>query len=424
MTLRSLVVTHTFPFPPVGGSAMRITRTLEVLAERGPVDLVCILHAATAARLAGRDVPGIDMRGIDRLLVLPRPAAPRGTRAALARLLRSRLPSSRSADYGDLAASVGRWTRDRRYDLVWLGCGTEGDVALSGVLPVGVPVVADLDDLEDDKIAARSVAEAVAARRGGWRRRVAVGLRGVRDRVEIRRWRRLHAAMSSRVDRLLVCSDGDLDRLRALGVPNGAVVPNVYPEPPAPLGGRPVGSPPALTMIGTLDYRPNADAAEVLVREVLPGVRAEVPDATVRLVGRSGPATDALARSGAVVATGAVDDIGTELARADVVVVPIRFGGGTRIKILEAFAHRIPVVSTTAGAAGLGIVDGREALIADDMDEFASACVDVLRDEALRTRLVDAAEALWRRRYRVAASRSAIEGLIDEIAPSSESVEP
>ena len=97
---------------------------------------------------------------------------------------------------------------------------------------------------------------------------------------------------------------------------------------------------------------------------------------------------------------GEVAEVGAELAAADIAVVPIRFGGGTRIKILEAFAYRIPVVSTTVGCEGLDVVDGEHLLIADDPAAFAAACVRLHEDADLRARLVTAAAQLWETRYR------------------------
>ena len=97
---------------------------------------------------------------------------------------------------------------------------------------------------------------------------------------------------------------------------------------------------------------------------------------------------------------GEVADVTAELMAADIVVVPIRFGGGTRIKILEAFAHRIPVVSTTVGCEGLDVVDGEHLLVADDPATFASACIRLHENADLRASLVAAAAELWTNRYR------------------------
>ncbi len=102
---------------------------------------------------------------------------------------------------------------------------------------------------------------------------------------------------------------------------------------------------------------------------------------------------------------GRVPDMATELARADVVVVPVRFGSGTRLKILEAFAHRVPVVSTTIGAEGLGVEDRTHLLIADRPEEFADAIYRLRSSPTLHRRIVDAAEEFYARALRVVGGR-------------------
>ena len=106
----------------------------------------------------------------------------------------------------------------------------------------------------------------------------------------------------------------------------------------------------------------------------------------------------------------------TELARASVGVVPLRYGSGTRVKILESFAHRVPVVSTTLGAEGLEVEDGRHLLVADDADAFAAATVRLLRDPALRVRLTEAAEALYLDRYDGRLVDEAVRALVEDVA--------
>ena len=147
-----------------------------------------------------------------------------------------------------------------------------------------------------------------------------------------------------------------------------------------PVGRDDVATPPVVVFQGTLRYSPNADAARFLVEDVGPRLRALVPDARIRLVGVAPPALARLAHPPAVTLTGQVPDITAELARADVVVIPLRYGSGTRVKILEAFAHRIPVVSTSLGAEGLDVVAGKQLLVADDAEGIAQACASVLGD--------------------------------------------
>ena len=161
--------------------------------------------------------------------------------------------------------------------------------------------------------------------------------------------RTLHANVARSVEGVVVCSE--LDR-RRLGAENVHVIPNSYAYQHQPLGWPTVGHPPVITFPGVLKYPPNEDGAAWPVREIVPWMRERMPEVQIRLVGTATPEIEKLHDPPGVSVTGLVPDIGTELAIADVVAVPLRYGGGTRIKILEAFAHRIPVVSTTPGAAG------------------------------------------------------------------------
>jgi glycosyltransferase involved in cell wall biosynthesis len=172
-------------------------------------------------------------------------------------------------------------------------------------------------------------------------------------------------------------------------------------------------------MISLLTYEPNIDGAWFFVDEVLPLVRAAVPDVELRLVGRHDDRAAALAERPGVVLRGEVPDVGPELRDAAVVVVPIRSGGGTRIKILEAFARRVPVVSTTVGCEGIDAVPGEHLLTGDTPDALADACVRLLRDDALRTRVIDAAHALFVSRYRWEDIRPRIAALARAVADGS-----
>ena len=149
------------------------------------------------------------------------------------------------------------------------------------------------------------------------------------------------------------------------------------------------GTPPTLTFVGLLGTRPNRDAAEWFITDILPLVRRRIPDVEVRIVGEGGHEIEALGDDPGVTVTGHVARIEDELIRADASIVPIRFGGGTRLKILEAWSHRIPVVTTSIGAAGLDAEHETHTLIADGARDFADACVRVLTDPAVRATLAD-----------------------------------
>jgi glycosyltransferase involved in cell wall biosynthesis len=279
------------------------------------------------------------------------------------------------------------------------------------VLPA--PAIVDIDDLRDDL----NLLRFEAFRNDGDRAGVTGFLKHRQARRNAALWSRLQRLAARSVEAVVVCSEEDRQRL---GVPNGAVIPNGYAEPNVPLGRAAVGEPPTILLQGMLNYPPNADAARYLVDRILPRVRQRLPSAQVRIVGRTSEAVERLAERPGVVVTGRVPEIETELARSDLVAVPIRFGGGTRIKILEAFAHRLPVVSTSIGAHGLDAVHGSQLLIADDADRFAEACVRLLTDRSLRDSLAGAAHALFVERYRWTTIGQEVKDLVMETVDGSD----
>jgi len=184
------------------------------------------------------------------------------------------------------------------------------------------------------------------------------------------------------------------------------------------VGRSEVGSPPTVTLQGSLRYAPNVHAARLLVTEIGPLLRDQVPDVEIRLVGSVAPNLTDLDDPPSVAVVGHVPDIGVELARADIIVVPILFGSGTRIKILEAFAQRIPVVSTTLGAEGLGVEDGRHLLIGDDPASIASACARLLTEPDLRERLASSAYDFFLAKFERARVAEIVRDLATEVAGS------
>jgi sugar transferase (PEP-CTERM/EpsH1 system associated) len=154
-----------------------------------------------------------------------------------------------------------------------------------------------------------------------------------------------------------------------------------------------------LLYVGSMDYHANVDAVVWFVREIWPVVASEFPDLGFTIVGRNpGPQVRALA-SHNVHVTGSVDDVRPSYLSGEAIVVPLRVGSGTRLKILEAMAAGVPVVSTALGAEGLDAIDGVHLLIGNSPGEFASALVRLLRDPALAARLVDAGKKLVTERY-------------------------
>jgi glycosyltransferase involved in cell wall biosynthesis len=258
--------------------------------------------------------------------------------------------------------------------------------------------VVDLDDLEDRKILGRlGLPHESRGRVLGAAHDVAG--RAV-SRADVGRWRRLYRRIGATGATAVVCSDVDARRARTIGLSRVEVVPNTCTRSVqrAPRGS--VGRPPTVLFQGTLRYPSNADAARFLAAELAPALRRRVPDVQVRMVGLVTPQVRAFHDPPRVTVVGQVDDMAGELDRADAVVVPIRYGSGTRVKILEAFAGGIPVVSTSLGGEGLEVEEGREVLLADTTDELARGCARLLSEEELRVRLASNGRRLFEERYR------------------------
>src|SRR5262249_55134536 len=197
----------------------------------------------------------------------------------------------------------------------------------------------------------------------------------VRTLCDIRRWKRYTRASAGRVSRVVVCSQDDADRV---GTANTAVVPNGIPRPAVPARGGAGALRPTVLLQGRMTYAANVDAVGHLVRDIVPRVVRALPDVEFRIVGAGSDRIRGLDMHPNVTVTGYVPDMRSELERADIVAVPLRFGSGTRLKIIEAFAHRVAVVSTAVGAEGLGATDGQELLIRNGPRSFAGACVRLL----------------------------------------------
>jgi glycosyltransferase involved in cell wall biosynthesis len=172
-----------------------------------------------------------------------------------------------------------------------------------------------------------------------------------------------------------------------------------------------------LVFSGTLDFRPNVDAVLWFAGEVLPRIRAQRPDARLLVVGkRPAPALRELAEQGALTLTGEVPDARPYIAGAAVYVVPMRIGGGVRLKLLEALSLETPVVSTSMGAEGVAGLHGDEhCLLADDPVGFAAAALRLLDEPALGCRLGAAGRVLTRERYDWAAIVPRLEALYTEL---------
>jgi glycosyltransferase involved in cell wall biosynthesis len=144
---------------------------------------------------------------------------------------------------------------------------------------------------------------------------------------------------------------------------------------------------PIVMFLGSMDWEANIDAVDYFCREIWPSVRSAVPDALFRIVGRSPHPRVRRLASMSVDVTGTVSSVVEHLKETAVFVVPLRIGGGTRLKIFEAMAAEKAVVSTSIGAEGLDVTDGRDILLADTAGEFADSVIALLRDPVRRRQL-------------------------------------
>jgi len=151
---------------------------------------------------------------------------------------------------------------------------------------------------------------------------------------------------------------------------------------------------PVVMFVGAMDWEPNVDAMEYFCNQIWPSVLAQTPAARLRIVGRNPGDRVRKLGSDSVEVTGRVPSVAEHLREASTVVVPLRIGGGTRLKIYEAMAAGKAVVSTSIGAEGLDVHHGRDIVLADSPRSFADAVVTLLRDDNLRRKYERAAAAL------------------------------
>ena len=145
-----------------------------------------------------------------------------------------------------------------------------------------------------------------------------------------------------------------------------------------------------IVTLGTLHYPPNADGIRWFAQEVFPLVRSEIPDATLTIIGKN-PPQDLLnlasQSSEAIKVTGYVPDLVPYFEKGGVLVVPVRAGGGMRVRILEAFSRSMPVVTTTIGLEGIDAQPDRDVLVRDTAPDFAQSVIDVLESSNLQDQL-------------------------------------
>jgi glycosyltransferase involved in cell wall biosynthesis len=386
-----LVVARLYPWPAVDGYRQRLENMIRALTSVSTVDLFC-------AEPDAPNLPG-PPESIHLGEVVTAPMRSVASRMWMRSWLRSEQPRRiASVDWSESRRELAAW--DPRPDLVWYSLL---DTWVSfGDLLAGIPSIVDFDNLENLRLRQRRRSPTQFAPGATAGQKVAESARWMASRsmdvVDERRWDSSQGRCADSVDRVVVCSELDVDRsgcANAVAVPNGAHAPEVVDADRRELR----GASPTMVFVGALDYEPNTDAVEWMAREVLPLVRVRLPGAVLRIVGRGAETVKWVDDLPGVDLVGEVADLRPELDRADVSVVPIRLGAGTRLKIVEALAHHIPLVTTSVGAEGIDVVDGEHALVADDERRFADACLRLLSDGTERQRLADRGAELFEASY-------------------------
>jgi glycosyltransferase involved in cell wall biosynthesis len=361
------------------GLAMRAGMLLEALAARWPVELVIV-------PVSGPPSTDSWAEGLARAVTVVAPVAAATARSHLTRQLADATLRARLAASAPLSARVSAAAPTLAHEaLAALSARAERPRAvfvLRGYLaPFGATlarlldaprIIVDLDD--DDEAYARSIgadeeADAVARLAGAW----------LPDADAVSAAAEAEAqAIAARYGLAAVVT-----------IPNAVRLPSRPPPPPGE--GR-------LLFVGNLTYGPNVEAARMLIEHILPLVRRSHPEATLDLVGRH-EGQLAGVRAPGVRVRGLVEELEPYYGGSDIVVAPVLHGGGTRIKVLEAFAHHRPLVATPLAVAGLAVRDGREVMLGESPQDLAYAVSALLADPALGARLADHAARTLRARY-------------------------
>jgi polysaccharide biosynthesis protein PslH len=232
-----------------------------------------------------------------------------------------------------------------------------------------------------------------------------------------RKLRREELGTYGGADGVCLCSEADEKRLleqvptaRTAVIPNAADVEYYQPRPSDP---KPDGR--TVVFFGLMSYVPNIDGMTHFIQDIWPRIAEAHPDARCKIIGGRAPASVQALAGPRVELTGFVPDLRPHLAEAAVVVVPLRLGGGTRLKIVEAMAMGKAIVSTTLGAEGIDAVPGQEILIEDNPSAFADAVNRLLAEPDLATRIGQSARQLAVERYSWSGAAQALEGFYRRI---------
>ncbi|MDH3296809.1 MAG: glycosyltransferase family 4 protein [Gemmatimonadota bacterium] len=385
MRPRLLFASQTLPFPPDSGVKTRAYHTLRILSSAFDVTALCFYRRRQTGGAAGvrAAVEGLqDYAGVTAFPIPQEWSRLRGARDHLASLLRRKPYTDFVFEHRGFGATFSRHIERGRYSIVHLESQALGRYTDGGI---GVRSVCVHHNVESELL----------------RRRAAVLRNPVASaylRSQAGLLRSAESTRSPAFDLNIAVSDEDAAEFSSIAptarfvtVPNGVDTDHFRPAD-TPTDG--------IALLGGTDWFPNLDGLQHFVDEILPLVRSRLPNVRVVSVGRARDSEiQRFRKQHDVALTGYVHDIRPWIQGSRCVVVPLRAGGGSRLKILDAWAMGKPVVTTSIGCEGLPAVDGDNALVCDDPTAFADAVVRVLNDAQLERRLSRAARAVAVRSY-------------------------
>jgi glycosyltransferase involved in cell wall biosynthesis len=385
--VRILFISQTCPWPLNNGTRQRIYYLVRGLGSRHHVTTVFPLYVDenddSISELAGVCATVIPVRHGDDYAQNRRRFhewAPLETRVSS---LVSRQPPLFVMQHWSeaLVAELRRLRSEQSFDAVWIERASTAEMARRAGFE---RFVTDLDALEGPNM------------RRNLRLAPFYWSKGI-HRLEAEKAWRYERRLAGLNGPVVICKDADR-LLFGRKADRVFVVPNCVPELPLADAAQTVNG--RMLFVGDMQYEPNVDAVRYFHREILPKIREQCPNAHLVVVGRSYCEEIAsMADNVSLIYEGEVDDLDRSFDRSSVFVVPMRRGGGTRLKVLEAFGRGIPVVSTSVGAEGLDMRNGIDLEIIDDETEFATACASLLVDAARRANMGTSARARVRAHY-------------------------